>query len=217
MANKCVTATDILADAQDLVIIGRSASDLNKRVYAVKPSINAQQPLYAESIADESERNISAFQGNWQVDGENGIMGSSTFLTLRFDQKVLRPKGLWIPSLLEAKALETQGKLQNGVYRDYGVAVFSNEQPNNQIAERLTIQAKEMGLELPLVVPFRASDYSSNGKDISVSLITPAHPTIISGEQATQELDGLNYKANSGVRRLARLRRRLGCRLGRPC
>ena len=205
MEAKYKSATDVLADAQDLVVLGRSGDN---HVYAVKPSLAFQRQAYEESIVDANERDTPAFQNHWKL-GKNGIEGSSTFLALRLDKRVARPRGLWIPGLLEAKALESQGKLENGVYRDYGNLVYSNGEPNKQIAERLTTQAQELGLPLPLVVPFRALDYSPDKKDkeygVVVSLVENPQG-IISGNEAVKEINKLNWKGNSGFHRLVRYR-----------
>ena len=128
--NRYATAQDILADAQDLVVLGRSGDN---HVYAVKPSLNAQRQLYTESVADASERDIPAFAGHWKI-GKNGIEGSNTFLVLILDKRALRPREMWIPGLLEAKAIEAQGKLESGVYRDYGAVLYTNGEPNKGIA-----------------------------------------------------------------------------------
>ena len=196
--NRYATAQDVLADAQDLVVLRKVGED--RHVYAVKPSLEAQRQLYAESVADASERNIPAFQGHWQYDAKQGITGSSPRLGLRFDQRVLRPRGLWIPGLLEAKALEAKRKLENGVYRDYGEIVYTNDNPNKEDAKRLVAQAQELGLELPLIVPFRALEYT-HGKTASGILVSFVQKPqgVISGQKAVAELDKLNFRGNSGV------------------
>ena len=190
------SASDILADAQDIVVLGRSGDN---HVYAVKPSLEAQRQLYNESIAED--RNVPAFRGHWKFDDKKGITGSSTFLALRLDQKALRPKGLHIPSLLEAKALEAQGKLENGVYRDYGAVLYTDGNPNREIARELVKHN-----DLPLVLPFRALGYfpdASNQFGVSLSIVQNPQG-IISGEEAEKEIAKLNFKSDSGFLRLGR-------------
>ena len=205
MANSTyATSNDLLADCQDLVVLGRTNTD--RHVYGLKASLAAQKVLFADSVADKSEREILAFQSHWNYDEKIGITGSSTELGLRFDKRALRSRGMWIPGLLEAKAIEAQGRLENKVYRDYGTTVSSNSNPNEKRAEELTKQASELGLELPLIVPFRAQDYvlnlmGTNGLFVS---IVSSPQGIISGEKSVRELAKLNLKGNSGVHRLAR-------------
>ena len=199
---KYASASDILADAQDLVVLRRSGDN---HVYAVKPSLEAQRQLYLESIADPSERDIPAFQGHWKL-GKTGIEGSSTFLTLRLDKRALRPRGLWVPGLLEAKALESKGKLENGVYRDYSTVVHSVGNPHKETAEEIAKQAKSLGLGLPLIAPFKSLDYSCDRKSkygIAISLVKS--PTgLISGQDAQAQIDALDFKSDSGFRWLGR-------------
>ena len=153
---------DILQDAEDIAIVAHPESD--RYIFAAKPSLAFQKRAFERSIANAGERNIPAFQAHWQFDEEVGITGLSTYLALRLDEKVLRPQGLWIPGLLEAKALQEQGKLENGVYRDYGVTVLSDAGPNKSHAHALISQAGQ--LKLPFVVPFRALTYRLAGKNI---------------------------------------------------
>src|SRR3989344_2482540 len=154
---------DILKNAQDFMVIGQSNRD--KYVYAAKPSLDIMGQFYEKSISNPNDKDIPAFQRHWQFDKQKGITGSSAFLALRFDKQALRPNGLWLPSLLEGKALDSQGKLSNDAYRDFGVAGYSIDNPNKEIAEILVPRAKELGFETPLIVPFRAMDYrTESGK-----------------------------------------------------
>lgn len=192
---------EILQDAQDLVVVAHPETD--NYIFAAKPSLAFQEKAFRQTTSNPEERDVPAFRAHWHLDGEKGITGSSTYLVLRFDQTALRSQGLWIPGLLEAKALEAQGKLEDRVYRDYGLAVFSNTDPNKQIAQALVSQASELGLELPLVVPFRDLDYITTSDQVNISLIkTPRG--IISGSNASEQISALNYKGNSGVHWLGR-------------
>ena len=92
---------DVLKDAQDLAIITSSGRD--SYIYAVKPSLHAQKKFYDLSLSNPSDTKKPVFQKYWEFDKNIGIMGTSTFLALRFDKLALRPSGLWIPELLEAK------------------------------------------------------------------------------------------------------------------
>ena len=193
--------TDVLKNAQDFIVIGQFARD--SYVYASKPSFGTQKQLYEQSISNPNDKNVDVFDRCWKFDEQQGIKGSNTFLALRFDKMALRPYGLWIPGLLEAKVLDKQGKLENGVYRDYGVAVYDEQNPNQEMAQRLVPQAQDFGLQLPLIVPFRALDYNPNGNQIDVSFVQSPQG-IIQGKDAQRNIDSLNYKGNSGVQGLSR-------------
>ena len=192
---------DVLKDVQDFIVIEKSGKD--NFVYAAKPSFDVMKQFYEQSISNPDDKNIDAFQKYWEFDENKGIKGSSTFLALRFDKLALRANGLWIPSLLEAKVLDKQGKLENRVYRDYGTAVYNENEPNRYIAETLVSQAKKLSLELPLIVPFKALDYNVEGKEIK-PFFAESPAGIISGKKVQDEINSLDYKGNSGIQRLDR-------------
>ncbi len=195
MPNNYATAESIRADAQDLAVLGRSPTNPDLFVYAVKPSLETQQELYNLSIADARESNIPAFQRHWKM-GKTGIEGSSILLNTRFDQKVLRPLEMWIPGFLEAKALEAQEKLENGFYRDYGGVLCTPEYPNKEIAEVLARGRND----LPLIIPFRALSYIID-EEISTGIrpsIVENPQGIISGKKAQEEIAKFSHKSKSG-------------------
>ena len=201
ISEKNMGKQDVLRDAQDLIVIGKSGKD--SYIYAVKPSLNVQRRFYEQSISNPADAAVPAFQRYWKFDEKEGITGSSTFLALRFDSGVLRPEGLWIPGLLEAKALESQGKLQNRVYRDCGIVVYSEGSPNKEIAEVLVPQARGLGFTLPLIVPYRALEPHAEGGEIRPSFVEVPQG-VIHGKKAEKEIGSLDYRENSGVHGLGR-------------
>lgn len=198
---------DVLENAQDLTIIEEAG--INKWTYAAKPSLDVMRQFYNESISNSNDKNIDVFKRHWKFDEKEGIMGSSTFLALRLDKEALRPRGLWLPGLLEGKVLDLQKKLSNGVYRDCGVIVYNAENSNSEIARSLVSQAESLGLKLPLIVPFGALDYIPQGKEVRLFLVdfaTPSEKVIIQGKEAQKRINSLEYKGNSGVQRLLRVK-----------
>lgn len=194
---------DVLRDAQDIVLLSQPDKDRDSYVYASKPSLEVQRQLYDISISNPADADIEAFQRYWEFDEEEGIKGSSIPLGLRFDKMALRPSDLWLPTYDEARELEKRGKLENGVYRDYGVAVYNNGSPNGQIAQTLVSQAEKLGLQLPLIVPFKSLDYVlSQNKELEVKFL--GSKWIITGREAQARIDFLTYKGNSGVQGLFR-------------
>src|SRR3989344_1683996 len=100
---------DVLSDCLDLAVVG-SGSSPGTKTYAVKSSLRAQEILYSDSVADESEKGIPAFMGHWEL-GREGIEGLDTYLGLRLDKRALRPRQMWVPSLPQVRVLEARGKL----------------------------------------------------------------------------------------------------------
>ncbi len=204
-----MTKINVLKDAQDFVIIRPSRRD--SYVYAAKPSLDIMKQFYEQSISDPDNKNVNAFNEYWKFDENKGIKGSSTLLALRFDKQALRSNKLWIPGFLEAKVLCNQEEFGGGSYRDYGIIVYNYARPNKQVSKVLVPQAEELGLELPLIVPFRALDYvdPNKTKGIKLSLLNSGIG-IIQGKEAQNKINSLDhqrsfsltYKKNSGVQRL---------------
>jgi len=201
---KFMRKTNVLKDAQDFIVIGQAEKD--SYVYAAKPSLNIMKQFYEKSMSNPSDTKVPVFQEYWKFDEQIGIKGSSTFLALRFDKSALRPNGLWIPGLLETEILNDKGKLENKVYRDYGIVGFNENGPNREIAGVLIPQAKKLELELPLIIPFRALDYVPHrDKKLPIGINLVESPTgVIQGKEAQNKIDSLDFQRNLGVQRLLR-------------
>ena len=187
---------NVLGDAQDITLIKHLGH--GNYVYAAKLSLDAQSQFYNLSISDPKDEEVLVFQGYWEFDEEKGIMGPNPWLNLRFDRQALRPSGLWLPGLLEAKSLHNQGKLEEGFLRGYGFVVYSEDNPNIEIARPLIAQAESFGLRPPLIIPFRALDYNIERKEAKPFFIK-SPKGMISGEGAEKELNSFCYRGNSGV------------------
>lgn len=132
-------------------------------------------------------------------DGEGGIEGSSTYLGIVINECL--PNDLWLPDLRTGRKLGKKGKLSNGVYRDYGLVVFSGKGRNEEIAKVLAPELKRRKYKLPVIASF--SDLELDKKGLEIRLKKEASG-LISGEEAIEELNNLNYKGDSGVQRLIR-------------
>ncbi len=192
---------DVFNDAQDFTVIGKSETNKDSYIYAVKPSLETMGHFYAQTIAHREDFDFH-FNTYWRFDKEEGIKGSSFYLALRFDKTALRSNGLWLPGLLEAKVLDKLGKLENGVYRDFGIVLYNEKEPTQEMAQSLVSQAKSINLQLPLIVPFKALDYDTNKNKVNVSLVNPQG--IIHGKEAQKQIYSFGYQIDSGVRRLGR-------------
>ena len=147
-------------------------------------------------------KNAPVFKQYFEFNEQTGqINGLNTYFGILINN-TLSKNGLWIPTIQEAKQLDASGKLSNNVYRDFGMAVYSKDNPNQEVAKRLIKEAKKRGWELPVLAPFKALGIIKTGVKISFKKNAEG---IISGEEARQYLDKeFNYKGNTGACRLDR-------------
>jgi hypothetical protein len=196
---------EVLNDAENIVLV-RPADNAGNYVFAVRPSFAFRKKIFEASVSNPLENGINAFSGYWKPnEAEQEIKGSSTFLGLRLD-KAIRPFGLWVPGVLEARVLDAKKELTNSVYRDFGMAVYSDKVSNPEIAQKLVERAKKEGWDLPLLVPFRGLDYQLNSKvqyGVDVSMVEKPEGIVI-GREASDILSKFNWKANSGALRVDR-------------
>jgi hypothetical protein len=199
--------TRVLEDAQDILLL--SSVGNGNYVFAVRPSLAFQKQTYKESISNPEDVNVIGFNHYWKFNENVGIRGSSTLLALKYDKRTLRPKGLWLPGFTEARVLDKAGKLENGVYRDWGLVVFTEDTPNKEIAKALSTQTRESNLSLPLVNSFRGLDYNPNSEaPYGIDLRLVQNPQgLISGDDARKAIASLDFKGNSGALRLLRSNR----------
>ena len=149
---------------------------------------------------------VPAFNRYFQYNEETGeIQGSNVPYCILANQ-VLGKEGLWLPTIKEAKKLDKKGKLTNGVYRDYGVAVFSAENPNSEIVQRIIEQARDRGWNLPILAPYKSVEMAKSGdfpQGLAINLNDS--PAIMFGEKARQYLeDSFDYEGNSGAQWVCR-------------
>ncbi len=189
------------------VIIGPSGREGNL-VYSQSLTGDLARQVYQEGrqIVAKDYSNTPAFKGYRNFGEKTGkIIGSSTFWGI-VDDKVLRKQGLWIPELREARKLDELGKLSNRVYRDFGVVVYNDIDYNTEIGKVLVREAKKRDLKLPLVLPFRALDIRKAGNNYGAEIVFADDTQgVISGDEAQEVINSLDYKTNSGVRRLCRV------------
>jgi len=190
----------ILETAEDIVVINKSKKD--KVVFAFLFKGEITKHYFDKTLANKEENKVDGSKRFWKYDPKKGLItGSSTILTLRLDEE-LRTDGLWIPTAEEAMFLDKNKKLPNNVYRDYGIVVFNDDNPNKDVAKRLIKEANKRVYQLPILVPFKALKLIKTGTQISFNKDAEA---IISGEEAKQYLENeFGHKGESGVCRLYR-------------
>ena len=195
----------VLSTAEDLVVI--DPTNLDSIAFAFPLKGETAKHYFDKTLANPEERDICGFQEHWKYDDKSGLItGSSTFLALRMDEAV-RSDGFRIPTPQEARQLDAEGRLSNGVYRDFGMAVYNDGNPNQEIAKEIISQAGER--KLPLIIPFNALAQRVDESFPQGLVITPSGDPkgIISGDEARQYInDNFNYKGNSGARGLGRVR-----------
>jgi len=162
----------------------------------------------AKGIYDEVKQrvakdfpDVSDFNNYFMFNEETGeINGSNTKYCILVNKELIK-SGLWLPTVKEGRQLDADGKLSNGVYREYGIVVYDGSNPNSEIAKVFVQEAKKRNLELPLVLPFSALNLKRK-----TGAIIPYKEMqgFKCGEEARNILDQFNYKANSSVRRLSR-------------
>jgi len=151
-------------------------------------------------------KNVPAFNGYFKFNEETGeINGSDLYHGILVNDE-LRTSGLHLPSVIEGRSLDSAKKLNNGVYRDYGLAVYNAQNPNSEIAQKLVKEADKKGLNLPVLAPFSSLKLIKGGSKNGVSvLFTNEAKDIITGDEAQKYLnEQFSYKGNSGVRGLGR-------------
>jgi len=176
---------------------------IEKYVFAKPFKGDEAKAVYEEVMGrvEKDFKNSPVFNNYFQFNEQTGeINGSNTYFEILIN-KVLIKNDLFLPTIQQAKQLDSLGILSNKVYRDYGIAVYSKDQPNQEVAKRLIQEANKRGQKLPILAPFKALDLIPGAK---ISFRKDVEG-IITGEEARQYLDKeFDYKMDSGVCRLYR-------------
>jgi hypothetical protein len=132
------------------------------------------------------------FKFNEQTGEINGINAGYGILI----NDVLSQEGLWLPTIAQARKLDEAGKLSNGVWRRYGIAIYDKNNPNSDIAGRLTEEAEKRGWELPILASFKALKLIKTGARTGFG---KDYDGVLTGEQARELLKKFNYVGISGA------------------
>lgn len=140
--------------------------------------------------------------GYFKLNKETGqISGGSLSLSVLANTvlQTLIPNS-FLPGAVEGRELDSQGELSNGVYRVFGLALFDEQEPNQEIAKYLIKEARKRNIQTPILVSPR--DLTPAKDRITFAEHTPG---LISGEEAVQYLkDSFSYIGNSGAHGLGR-------------
>lgn len=193
-------------------------NEKNDEIILSSPEI--QIPTFAKRFrGDDAKEVYNAVISRISKDFENAPIFNSYFKFNEETQEIngsdlyhgilindeLRKNGLYLPSVIEGKALDASEKLTNGFYRDYGIAVYSNNSPNSELAMKLVEEADKRTLELSLLVPFSALKLGKVADKNVPVLLREEIKGIMTGEQTQKYLDEhFNRQGNSGVQRSGR-------------
>jgi hypothetical protein len=189
----------LLNQAADIVILEKHPAE-NRYRFAFPLAGDFARQCYDATLSIDA--GLPEFQEHWEFDeGTGQINGSSPNLLARL-MRVLRPKGLELPDALDLIELDRQKKLKSGSYIDCGIAVYSNSEPNREVARILIEKGKQEGWKLPLLYSPADLDYIvADGHAKIVSGDKPRR--VVSGEKAGEVLKGF-FKGSSGACRAYR-------------
>src|SRR3989344_1506951 len=162
----------------------------------------AKQPSreYARQIFEGANELAKKYehlpQAYWVFNEETGEINGSYAHRLILVNEFLAQSGKRTLTFEEGMELDKQGLLTNGVYRDFGLAVYSPNGYNEELAKTLTEEAERRGWELPILAGYKSLKLGKTGIEV---LFSDDDSLIMSGEQAVEALRKFNYKGNSGV------------------
>ncbi|MBU0894252.1 MAG: hypothetical protein KKF48_02255 [Nanoarchaeota archaeon] len=195
-------------------MLGRKVKG-NDEVGILEPIIERyvlRRPLkgdYAKEIhaevkgrAQKDFRNFPMFNAHFEFNEKTGeINGINTGYGILLNE-ALTKDGFWLPTITQARKLDEAGLLSNGVWRQYGIAVYDGNNPNQGVADKLVKEASKRGWETPILAPFKALKIVKTGAKIGFGKDSEG---IITGEEATEYLKKyFKYQGNSGALRLYR-------------
>ncbi|MEK6825463.1 MAG: hypothetical protein AABY00_01620 [Nanoarchaeota archaeon] len=109
------------------------------------------------------------------------------------------------PTIEEGIELQKQGMLNTGVLIDFGLVLYSNTNPDQEIAGSLVTQAQEQNYALPVLASFTALDLQLGGKRYGVTPTFISSQGLLSGVEAQTFLEKHGfYQGKSGVLGLGR-------------
>lgn len=147
--------------------------------------------------------NPRELQTYFEFNTQDGLIHGSELRTMILLNKYLAGKNARTLTFQEGMEEDKKGKLSNGVFREFGIAVYSPANPHQELAERLIQEGRRRGYELPILVHPAALDLAKNG--VEILLARDFSPElVVSGEQAKIALEKFDWKGDFGVRRVYR-------------
>lgn len=94
--------------------------------------------------------------------------------------------------------------LPSGELTDFGIALYNDGCPDEEIAKSLNAEAKTRGYSLPVLASFRALGLKLGGQRYGVVPTFVSEEGVVTKKSAQDTLNRFSYVGNSGVRRLVR-------------
>lgn len=136
---------------------------------------------------------------HWEYHKEAGEIRGSNLGYLIIANEVLAKTGSRTLTFDEGMELDKGKGLDNGVYQDFGIAVYSEGEPNSEVARDLVNEAERRGWKLPVLA--HPASLTLDRKGINV-LFGDDVSLVLSGEQAREALNLFGLVGGSGVQRL---------------
>ena len=113
----------------------------------------------------------------------------------------------WLPTIKEGTELQRQNMLHSGVLIDFGLALYDDRNPDEEIAQSLSATAKAKNYAMPILASFKSLDLKMGGAKYGVMPQIVSADGLYHGAEAESLLsDNSFYRENSGVRSLLRYR-----------
>ena len=167
----------------------------------------------AESLANETNRTINSqykdakgLTGGLQTIGTE-LINISTLKGIIVNRVLMQrtQNQQWLPTIEEGIELQKQGMLPSKVRIDFGLVLYDEQFPDQEIAKSLMMTATEKGYVTPVLASFNSLDLDLGGKAYGVTPKIVSADGLIFGDEARMLLgENSFHKENSGVRRLGR-------------
>jgi len=191
------------------------AKTINQRIANTKLYVFSRDPAtglftYSRPITSDEGRDVArqiTINGGLKVTDEGVLYNMSTLKGIVANRELMKQTEgkVWFPTISEGLSLHDVGLLSAGELMDFGVAVYNDKSPDQEIAQVLTETAKQRGYALPILASFKSLDLSEGGKRYGFTPVIVSEDGLITGTDATDALKRF-IVGDSGVRRLARSR-----------
>ena len=172
-----------------------------------RPIYTEEASVVAEAVnkaIKEDYNNARGFRGGLAVDTKTGALyNMNAFKGISANRKLMEQSksSLWLPTIEEGFLLDDAKMLPLERLIDFGVAVFSADAPNKEMADVLVEEAKKRNYTLPVLASFKSLGLKDGGKEYGVMPEFVSESGLITGADAEKILMRF-YFLNSGVRRL---------------
>ena len=169
----------------------------------------------AKQLADATNRLIADYdvkglngRGLEVDEGRTEIFNISTLRGILANRTLMQQTDgqSWFPTIGEGVKLQRAGLYRDGILIDHGLALYSEENPDSEVAQALAEDARRLGIEvMPVFASFKSLDLGQGGKRYGVIPQMVSADGLDSGEEAKKLAEENRYiLGNSGVRRLDR-------------